>query len=136
MYETGLGVPQNYAEAVKWFRKGAEQGYARAQNNLGVMYATGHGVANNYEEALKWFRKSAEQAEPYPDATNTLGLMFERGMGVTPDLVQAYLWYSLAVEQGNEFSRSNLASLAKRMTPAQVAEAQKQFEQKKARPRP
>ena len=38
------GVPQDYAEAVKWYRKGADQGYARAQHNLGVVYAEGHGV--------------------------------------------------------------------------------------------
>jgi len=38
MYDTGLGVPQDYAEAVKWYRTAADQGRARAQNNLGVTY--------------------------------------------------------------------------------------------------
>ena len=31
MYATGRGVPENDAEAVKWYRKAAEQGYAGAQ---------------------------------------------------------------------------------------------------------
>jgi len=35
-YDTGEGVPQDYAEAVKWYRLAAEQGYAAAQFNLGV----------------------------------------------------------------------------------------------------
>ena len=37
MYYNGEGVPQDYAEAVRWFRLAAEQGDADAQYNLGVM---------------------------------------------------------------------------------------------------
>ena len=55
------GKPQDYAEAVKWYRKAAEQGYARAQYNLGVCYGNGKGVPKNRAEAVKWFRKAAEQ---------------------------------------------------------------------------
>ena len=41
MYEHGEGVPQDYAEAVRWYRLAADQGYASAQYNLGVMYNNG-----------------------------------------------------------------------------------------------
>ena len=34
----GQGVQKDYKEAVKWYRKAAEQGYAKAQFNLGFMY--------------------------------------------------------------------------------------------------
>ena len=44
----GQGVPQDYAEAVTWYRKAAEQGDADAQYNLGVMYAKGQGVPQDY----------------------------------------------------------------------------------------
>ena len=44
MYDQGLGVSQDYAEAVRWFRLAAEQGDAGAQCQLGAMYATGKGV--------------------------------------------------------------------------------------------
>ena len=44
MYDTGVGVAQDAAEAVRWFRLAAEQGDALAQFDLGVMYATGGGV--------------------------------------------------------------------------------------------
>ena len=37
MYDTGYGVPENKAEAVRWYRLAAEQGNAVAQYNLGVM---------------------------------------------------------------------------------------------------
>jgi hypothetical protein len=54
-------VPQNYAEAVKWFRLGADQGNVSAEVNLGVAYENGHGVPRNYAEAMKWYRLSADQ---------------------------------------------------------------------------
>jgi len=34
MYLYGLGVPQDYNKALYWFKKAAEQGYARAKANL------------------------------------------------------------------------------------------------------
>ncbi len=61
MYDTGKEVTQDYAEAVKWYRKAAEQGYANAQSNLGLMYAKGLGVTQNYGKALEWNRKAAQQ---------------------------------------------------------------------------
>ena len=53
MFGEGLGVPQDYAEALKWFRRAAEQNDAAAQTNLGVMYDFGHGVVRDYAEALR-----------------------------------------------------------------------------------
>ena len=61
MYSTGIGIPENDAEAVKWFRLAAEQGYSQAQSNLGVMYAYGDGVPMNYLTAYVWMSVSAAQ---------------------------------------------------------------------------
>ena len=60
-YDTGEGVPQNYTEAAKWYRKAAEQGYAEAQFNLGTLYDEGRGVPQDYAEAAKWYRKAKDQ---------------------------------------------------------------------------
>ena len=62
-YSEGLDVARDLAEAVNWFRYGAEQGYAPAQLSLGLQYADGRGVAKNYAEALKWFNIAAELGE-------------------------------------------------------------------------
>ena len=43
MYKQGKDAPQNDVEAVEWYRKAAEQGFAFAQFELGVMYAEGRG---------------------------------------------------------------------------------------------
>ena len=48
-------------EAVKWFRKAAEQGYPDAQFALGVAYEEGGGVEQNSVEAFKWFHEAADQ---------------------------------------------------------------------------
>ena len=61
IYYNGEGVPQDYAEAVKWFRTAAEQGEVYAQYNLGWMYGTGTGVPQDDDEAVKWYRMAAEQ---------------------------------------------------------------------------
>jgi TPR repeat protein len=60
-YANGQGVPQNDAEAMRWYRLATEQGHATAQNNVGNMYADGQGVPQDYAEAMKWYRLSAEQ---------------------------------------------------------------------------
>ena len=49
----------NYAEAVKWYRKAAEQGYAKAQYNLGNRYANGEGVLQDTIAAHMWFNIAA-----------------------------------------------------------------------------
>ena len=61
MYDRGEGVPENDAEAVKWYRLAAEQGNANAQNNLGSMYANGEGVPQNNIRAYVWFSVAAAQ---------------------------------------------------------------------------
>jgi TPR repeat protein len=59
MYGNGWGVTQDYAEAVKWWRKAAEQGYAKAQSNLGLMYHKGYGVLQDTVAAYMWLNIAA-----------------------------------------------------------------------------
>ncbi len=68
MYASGLGITQNYKEAVKWYTKAAEQGASEAQYNLGAMYAKGQGVPQNYEEAYIWLSLAAAQSDGPKDA--------------------------------------------------------------------
>ena len=74
MYGEGRGVAKDSAEAVLWSRKGAEQGNALAQYQLGVSLAEGRGVAADREQALKWLTLSARQGlEPARDYLWTYG---------------------------------------------------------------
>lgn len=54
-------IRMDYAEAVKWVRKSAEQGNADAQYALGKCYHFGDGVPQDRVESMKWFRMAARQ---------------------------------------------------------------------------
>jgi len=61
MYDYGIGVPQDEAEAVRWYRLAADQGYADAQYFLGFMYGTGQGVPQDYVQAHMWYNLAASR---------------------------------------------------------------------------
>ncbi len=105
----GKGVPQNDSKAVEWYRKAAEQGYARAQCNLGWMYDNGKGVSQNDSKAVEWYRKAAEQG--YATAQNNLGWMYKNGEGVEKNPETAYMWFYLAVTNGYEKARKGIDDL-------------------------
>lgn len=128
-YDLGLnyalgkrGLPQNYAEALKWYRKAADQGLAEAYNNLGRLYEKGRGVPQNYAEALKWYRKAADQGLAV--AQFNLGTMYHGGKGVPEDYIQAHMWYNLAAAQSYVKAADARDMIAQMMTTAQIAEAQ------------
>ena len=127
MYYNGEGVAQDYEEAVRWYRLAAGQGLAAAQFNLGVMYDRGRGVAQNYAEAVRWYRLAVDQG--LAAAQYNLGFMYDRGRGVPLDFVEALKWVNLAAARAAGDRQQDYAeardALAKIMTPAQVAEAQK-----------
>jgi TPR repeat protein len=92
MYALGKGVPRDYAQAIFWFRKAAEQGDAHAQYDLGVSYHNGQGVLQDYAQAALWYRKAAEQGDV--DAQYNLGVWYEEGenQGVPQDDTQVAFW--------------------------------------------
>jgi TPR repeat protein len=55
-------VAQDYATAMAWYRKAAEQGDSLGQAWVGGMYEMGEGVAQDYVEAAKWYRKGPSRA--------------------------------------------------------------------------
>jgi len=123
LYRDGRGVPRDYAEAVIWIRKAADQGDAVAQFLLGDQYAKGEGVSQDYAEAMIWFRKAAEQ--DHPVAKLYLGVMYAEGRGVPQDYVRAHMWFNLSAAQGEKKAVKALDMAERRMTQAQISEAQK-----------
>ena len=92
MYYNGQGVPQDYAQAVNWYRKAADQGDANAQRNLGNMYEDGRGVPRDYIQAHMWRNLAASHLT---DPTNRANAV------------------------------KNRDTVAAKMTPAQIGEAQR-----------
>jgi hypothetical protein len=106
MYAHGQGVPQDYAEALRWYRKAAEQGDAKAENGIALMYSQGQGVPQDYAEALRWYRKAVDQG--YAKAQYNLGNMYYYGRGVPQDRAEAERWYHKAADQGDEYAQRAL----------------------------
>jgi uncharacterized protein len=105
---------------LKWYRLAADQGNARAQSNLGIMYENGQGVPINEVEAMRWYRRAADQG--FAPAQSGLAAMYADSQR---DYVSAYKWTSLSAAQGYANAIQNLDMLARLMTSAQIAEAQK-----------
>ncbi len=108
-YYGSYNIKQDYAEALKWFRKAAGQGCDNAQNNLGILYANGYGVEQDYAEALKWFRKAVEQGNG--KAKSNLGDLYRYGHGVEQDYAEALKWYRKAAGQGVAAAWKNLGNM-------------------------
>ncbi len=122
-YNEGRGLPQNFALAKDWFQKAADQGHAGAQVNLGTLYFLGQGAPESDQMALSWFRRAAEQRNALAFAK--LGLMYAQGRGVSQDFIEAHMWYNLSASHGEKRAMESREALAKQMTPAQLAEAQR-----------
>ena len=110
-YDKGDGVPRDIAEAVKWLRNAAEQGYAAAQYALGNACYNGHGVPKDGTEAVNWFRKAAEQG--YAPAQRILGRMYCTGDGVPKEPAEAVKWLRKAADQGDADAQAGLGVMYK-----------------------
>jgi S1-C subfamily serine protease len=96
---------------------------APAQFNLGLMYYSGRSMPQSDVEASKWFLRADEQRET--SAEYNLGAAYSNGEGVPKNYLEAYKWKSLAAAQGDKLASKYLSIDEIRMTPEQVAEAQR-----------
>ena len=99
-YQKGLTAYQSgdYATALREWKPLAEQGHAKALNNIGMMYGKGLGVTKNSETAAKYYRLAAEKGDALSQFN--LGSMHARGEGMWRNYETAAKWYQLAAEQG------------------------------------
>ena len=104
-YAYGLDVPKSIKRAVSWYKKSAEQGFAMAQFQLGVIYSLGDSQPD-YVKAVKWYNLSAEQG--YSGAQYNLGVMYAKGLGIDQDYKKATELYEKAANQGHLEAQFNL----------------------------
>ncbi len=135
LHDRGRGVPADATAAARLYRAAAELGHAGAQVNLGSLYRGGRGVQQDDTEAVRWYRRAAERGQPI--AQFNLAQMYAAGDGVAQDDIAAYRWYSVAAarlaadpSEVSVAARTRAvearAALARRMSPADVAEAERQ----------
>lgn len=124
LYSGGDGVPQDGAEAIKWLRRAVDQGYYYSLKEIGMMYDWPHyGVPQDGAEAMKWYLRAVDHGDN--EAKHLIGDLYVHGNGVPQDYVMAHMWFNLAAASGDQDAIRYRDDVAKRMTPAQIAEAQK-----------
>jgi TPR repeat protein len=80
MYYYGEGVSRDYSEALRWFRRAADQGEANAECSLGSMTYHGRGVQQDDAVAANLFRRAADQG--LARAEYDLGYCITTGKGL------------------------------------------------------
>lgn len=125
MYESGIGLKQDYRKALYWIRKSAISGCPPAQYELGEMYRKGTGVPKSYTKAVSWYRNSANSG--LADAQLALGRMYSHGWGVTRNLKTALHWYRESASYGNTdaYMELGIASIHGKGEPKNYLEAAK-----------
>lgn len=121
MYATGTGVERDFAKAMEWYLKAAEQGSGMAMANLANMYFQGEGVPRDAAKAAEWNLKAAEH-DNIKGQVN-IGVMYYQGTGVAKDMVLAHKWINIARVRGFPKGRTFLTKLEREMTDAQIKRA-------------
>ena len=108
-YDESLGMPQDYNEAMRWYRRAAHAGHILAAHNMGNVYRDGRGIPEDARRAAMWWLRAARAGDVIPALR--LGEAYEAGHGVTQNLSTARYWYRRAADAGNATAASALARL-------------------------
>jgi TPR repeat protein len=108
MFEMGQSFYDkgNYTEALKWYKKAADNGSSDAQSELGFMYMNGEGVPVNKSEGAKWLIKASENGDIM--AQRALGFMYKNGDGVPQNISESNKWLGKASSQFYEAGKNNM----------------------------
>ncbi len=105
----GKGTDQSFKEAVKWYTRSANQGFAQAQYRLGTLYERGLGVKSDPGRARVWYSRAAEQGNV--KAMHNLAVLSAGSKSGSPDYSAAAHWFGEAAVRGLADSQFNLAVL-------------------------
>ena len=116
LYDTGLGVPQDYTEALAWYRRAADAGSAAGAFNVGVFYDSGLGVAKDPAAAALWYTRAARGG--FARAAYNLAMLYESGTGVLRNRARAIEFYTQAAREGISAAQQHLRALGQHAQPA------------------
>ncbi len=111
LYGAGQGLQQSDANALEWFRRSAEHGFADGQLALSGMYYHGRAVSKDLPTALIWLRRAADQN--HAESQFWLGTLHMNGMdkALARDASEAFFWFRRAAENGSAKAMSALGWL-------------------------
>jgi localization factor PodJL len=102
-------VPQNFADAARWFERAANRGLAPAQYRLGSLLEKGQGVKKDAEAARRLYLLAADKGNA--KAMHNLAVLYAEGIDGKPDYKAASQWFRKAATRGVADSQYNLGIL-------------------------
>ncbi|RKF07122.1 hypothetical protein DEM25_004505 [Oceaniradius stylonematis] len=108
--DAARGGDGDLSEALKWYERAAELGFAPAQYRTGNFYEKGFGAERDFSTAKTWYQLAAEQGNA--SAMHNLAVLFASGADGPPDFDSAARWFLRAAELGVRDSQFNLGILA------------------------
>src|SRR5260370_9878789 len=122
-YKARERTDKRLVEAIYWYRRAGEHGYATGQNNLANLLNKGTGVPRDVHEAMKWYKLAAEQG----DGAACVNLAYLHADAGRPnfDVGQAYFWAFVALHNSpvlsEPLSPEFAKGLRKRLSGEQIA---------------
>jgi len=93
LYKLGRGVPVDQAQAMEWYKRAADHGHVKSQENYAVlMFQSGR-----RQEAIPYLERLAQVGRPI--GQYFLGTAYFNGDGVGRDPVKGYAYMTLAAAQ-------------------------------------
>ena len=116
------------AEALRWYRKAAEQGIVEAKCRLGEMLLFGdtgipsdQTVKANPSEGIRWTFEAATNRNA--KAFLNMSKAFDKGVGLNTNMIQAYAWLQLYADNSNTMGRVLLNQMALKLDTKSLSEA-------------
>lgn len=104
IYEYGKGgVIKNYQEAFKFYKLSSDEGYIKADINIGCFYRDGSlGITKDYATAITYFEKAAKLGSP--GGKCHLAYMLQFGLGIDKNFLLSKELYISSAKDGNIYA--------------------------------
>ena len=105
----GSSATRSGANAIEYFHRSADMGYAPAQVVLGYLYETGRATTADPGQAFDWYKKAAQQDDPL--AQWLAGRIIYAGLIPGRDLNEASGFLQSSADHGNPFGEYLLGQI-------------------------
>lgn len=102
-YELGIGVPEDYIQAIDWYRKHKHATRIDINNIIYFKTTRGDLVEESYAQIFKSLVDKAEKDDA--EAQEKVARIYDDGIQVKRNEDKAYYWYSKSARLGNQYSQ-------------------------------
>lgn len=107
LYQLGLGLPQDLAQSVSWYKKASEAMDSNtAKVRIAKRYLHPTSLIRDPKQAFVWMESAASQG--LVEAQYLLADMYLQGRGVAKSPMDAATWYGKAAEQNSAYAQYSL----------------------------